>query len=435
MVDNPIPEELKSDHLFLLIGGNPLPNAVAGKLLLKPNGIVSLVHSEGAHGTFSVAQRLQSWFVSQGVEKEKVRLRGVHEFRPNSIIEGVEKELTEVMNKEKPSNIGLNYTGGTKAMSVHSYCTVARWARKQGIKMSFSYLDAGTLQMLFEVGSGNQILGYKENYVGRSLALGIADLLQLHGWNLLHPPVKTAMLPESARALAKAHADENTRQPWRAWITEVLEKECGRRDQEDNFDWKSSSQLKQITIPFPADPSLKFVVENLKKELQQFDESLSFAQIYDTLKIGPKEICQWLHGKWLEHYLLDELNNKISGAMKLHECAQNIEPKEVQFDVDVVAMRGYQLFAFSCGTDTEKIKGGKHRLKEKLFETYVRAKQIGGDEACAALVCPSQNPARLQQEMENVIGSAGRIQVFGQQHLEDLAQHLSQWIQIQSAEK
>lgn len=434
MAENPIPEELKSDHLFLLVGGNPLPNAVAGKLLLKPNGSVSLIHSEGAHSTFGVAQRLQSWFATQGIEKEKIRLKGVHEFRPNLIVEGIENELAEMVEKEIPATIGLNYTGGTKAMSVHSYRTVSRWASEKGVKSTFSYLDAGTLTMLFESPAGDIQSQQQERCVGRAVLLGIADLLQLHGWNLGNEPAKTPMLPESARALAKAHAGENTRQPWRDWITKVLEKECGRRDLDDNFDWKSSSELKHITIRFPSDQVLKFVVETLKKELQQSAESLSFAQVYESLSIGPKVICQWLHGKWLEHYLLDKLN-EISGDMKLHECAQNIEPKQIQFDVDVVAMRGYQLFAFSCGTDTEKIKGGKRRLKEKLFEAYVRAKQIGGDEACAALVCPSHNPALLQREMENVIGSAGRIQVFGQQHLEDLAQHLSQWIQIQSAEK
>ncbi len=31
---NPIPEHLRSDHLFLLVGTNPLPNGVAAKFLL-----------------------------------------------------------------------------------------------------------------------------------------------------------------------------------------------------------------------------------------------------------------------------------------------------------------------------------------------------------------------------------------------------------------
>ena len=34
MKDNPVPEELRSDHLFLLVGTNPLPNWVDRSVLL-----------------------------------------------------------------------------------------------------------------------------------------------------------------------------------------------------------------------------------------------------------------------------------------------------------------------------------------------------------------------------------------------------------------
>jgi hypothetical protein len=33
-----IPDSYKSDHLFLLVGTNPLPNFVAATLMLKPQG-------------------------------------------------------------------------------------------------------------------------------------------------------------------------------------------------------------------------------------------------------------------------------------------------------------------------------------------------------------------------------------------------------------
>jgi hypothetical protein len=34
-MDNPIPEELRSDYLFLLVGSNPLPGWVAASFLLR----------------------------------------------------------------------------------------------------------------------------------------------------------------------------------------------------------------------------------------------------------------------------------------------------------------------------------------------------------------------------------------------------------------
>lgn len=38
-------EKVQVDHLILLVGGNPLPNAVAGKLLARSGGTITLLHS------------------------------------------------------------------------------------------------------------------------------------------------------------------------------------------------------------------------------------------------------------------------------------------------------------------------------------------------------------------------------------------------------
>ena len=39
-----IPETWKTSHLIVLVGGNPLPNYVAGKTLLQENGVLHLLH-------------------------------------------------------------------------------------------------------------------------------------------------------------------------------------------------------------------------------------------------------------------------------------------------------------------------------------------------------------------------------------------------------
>lgn len=94
--------------------------------------------------------------------------------------------------------------------------------------------------------------------------------------------------------------------------------------------------------------------------------------------------------------------------------------------MDVIAIRGYQLFAFSCSTDTQK-----GRLKLKLFEAYIRAQQLGGDEARAALVSCSDDPDRLEQEMRRDVDPEGRIKVFGRKHFADLSTHIREWIKSQ----
>src|SRR6266850_1942355 len=118
----------KTEHLLLLVDGNPLPNAVAGKLLAESSGTITLVHSGGATGTAEVAQRLHTWLNGQKVA-ERVQLKEVGESNPTSIFTGVQERLNAV----HAQRVGLNYTGGTKAMSVHAYRAVAQWTTEKRV--------------------------------------------------------------------------------------------------------------------------------------------------------------------------------------------------------------------------------------------------------------------------------------------------------------
>jgi hypothetical protein len=103
--------------------------------------------------------------------------------------------------------------------------------------------------------------------------------------------------------------------------------------------------------------------------------------------------------------------------------------KDLWPEFDVVALRGYQLFFFSCATTAERKK-----LKSKLFEATIRARQIGGDEACVALVCLKTDPT-LEAEAQQALGSEGRIKVFHGAHQDNLQTHISNWIKQQSKEE
>jgi hypothetical protein len=104
-------------------------------------GTITLIHSENS---FQVAQRLQSWLF--GPSFRNVRLKEVGESHPVSITQKVRTELHAINARE----VGLHYTGGTKAMSVHAYRAVERWGQTNGVKPTFSYLDARRLQMEFD---------------------------------------------------------------------------------------------------------------------------------------------------------------------------------------------------------------------------------------------------------------------------------------------
>ena len=115
---------------------------------------------------------------------------------------------------------------------------------------------------------------------------------------------------------------------------------------------------------------------------------------------------------------------------RLHNLCTSIRVPTIgdkDFELDVIAIRDYQLYGFSCGTDTDS-NGGRGHLKLKLFEAYVRAKQLGGDEARVALVCSADDPEGLQAEIRRDL-EAPHIRVFGRKHLLNLAEEFTRWME------
>jgi len=403
------------DHLFLLIGGNPLPNAVAGKSLVLQGGAVTLLHSRE---TAAVAERLRTWLCSNGVSH--VELKQVEESSSASIFSKVQDQIQRI----QAQTLGLHYTGGTKAMSVHAYRAIERWAKEHDSVPVFSYLDARKLRMVFDPASPATGQQNRSVYVGRSVDMTLEDLLQLHGWTLQHAPTEKAVLPRSAVALAIACANNDAFDAWKEWTHRELRSKC-RLPNKDA--WKHGKALISNTLAFPNHDLLRDVVEALQQELEVSADHLDLSQFPNGS--DAKHLCEWLDGKWLEHYVLDIIRS-MATRLDLHQCAQNIETMGVLFDVDVVALRGYQLFACSCSTDS-----GKSLLKSKLFEAYIRARQLGGDEARVALVCCSDAPELVELEMRRDIDPEGRICVFGRKHLPRLAEYVSEWIQSQTGEE
>ncbi len=158
-----INDERKVDHLLLLVGGNPLPNVVAGKLLCKPNGKITLLHTVS---TKDIASEIRNWFVKNDVASGQVKLSEIDRLDGRKIFKSIKNILAE-----GESSVGLHYTGGTAAMAVHTHAAV----RERAHDPIFSYLDATTLCMRFD--DGGSI------YVGRpsELNLTIKDLFELQG--------------------------------------------------------------------------------------------------------------------------------------------------------------------------------------------------------------------------------------------------------------
>ena len=80
MTDFPIPEEYRSDFLFLLVGTNPLPNYVAARLLAQPDATVYVLHSdgEGSPSTKPIAQQLETCLYEIRPDLD-IKVRGISE--------------------------------------------------------------------------------------------------------------------------------------------------------------------------------------------------------------------------------------------------------------------------------------------------------------------------------------------------------------------
>lgn len=422
------------DHLILLVGGNPLPNAVAACALLRENGHITLLHSSS---TQHVATRLRNWLEARlGVPRVQIRPVPIEARSATEIYDAV-KGVAESRSSDA---IGLLYTGGTKPMSVHA-CRALREGQPHAL---FCDLDPGTLRLCFDE-SGTSA------YVGQEPKLMLEDLLNLHGWRLRKPDAQTLpsrttpLLLPVAEALRRYYTTSDL-SPWWQWIQKW------EKMWQDETHFKAvnkrrgtlSQKLAQLEVPLPEAASLAEVRAAMEQTLGQaassgilrFGPAAQAAGFNDTTD-PVAALCQFLHGTWLEHFLLHELQ-ALANQFDFHDIRLGVsieipddgkQPyQRTNFELDVVALRGYQLFAFSCGTS------GRKKLKLKLFELFARARQIGGDEARMGLVGMDFHGKSLQQEARRDLGTQ-RIRVFDQRSLGNLdryfRQELKQYIEQQ----
>ena len=397
----PSPESAEmSDHLILLVGGNPLPNYVAGQLLLREGGTLHLFHSEGRTGTGRVAQLLAARFPD--VDKKLVPVQARD---PGSVYRAISEHVEAI----KSERIGLHYTGGTKVMAVHAYQAV----RGTAPNAVFSHLDADTHELVIEVPTQDGPTTSRHDVLLHA-GLGLDDLLALHGIRRVSPARETVRLASLAHGLALLHGTEDGRMAWRD-ARQLLAPTTPARP------WSElRTAMKRAGVPAK-------LLDDLAGELgYSHDQPIV---LDDSAKVAgfksAKELTDWLAGTWLEEWTLESVRGLpdvvCEASLKLRfDLARN---QRQEFEIDVAVLHGYQLLALSCAVSPKE-----GTAKEKLLEVYTRAHQIGGDEARAAVVCTVEDTSKIEAEMEDLLGRAQRARVFGARDLRDLRQHIAQWL-------
>ena len=386
-------DDYKTEHLFLLIGSNPLPNYVAALILAKNSGNVYLLHSGGTHGTSEVADRLKTAIMKRKKELSKVECREVDESKSHIIFQRVDEVINEI---SRQTGIGLNYTGGTKAMAVHVY----RAIEKKGFAFPvFSYIDARTLSLVID-GKNEPI---KLNPLEMDCSMSLNELLSLHGYDV-STIRKKPFQPDFCQALAGTISQERAWRQWKTWISD-----------EKNF--QDLPDLAQY-------PALEEVRDAFDKMCNQQATPNLVANCLGFNRLV--QCSKWLRGEWLEEYVFSCLL-KITKECNINDLGVDLHPRRQgadKFNLDVAAIKGYQLFAISC-----MVSDRKPNCKEHLLEVYVRARQIGGDEARIGLVCCSSDSLALQKEINETWFDEGRVKVFGMKDLTELPSRLKDWFQ------
>ncbi|MBL8170416.1 MAG: DUF1887 family protein [Acidobacteria bacterium] len=414
MPENPIPSDLRCDHLFLLVGTNPLPDWVAAKLLLRDGGKLWLVHSQT---TNEVAIRLANYSTQNKLcQPQFVPVANPWDF------DSVRTALEAVLDSQQFDSVGLNYTGGTKVMSVHAHRVFANRFPQKAI---LSYLEAPYCLMHFEPVEPGYPRGYKIP-VGTldAVKFDFKELARLHeDFQRIHPKdkVKAWAIAEMVRDV---HQTFNGQLAWRKDCDAYLR----RRENRNKF--KSPAELQ--TQPIPCAHSFPRLAEALlRRPATGTNTLLDVVNASDGQFRNVTELAEWLDGKWLEHLVLGLLLEHQE-TYGIHSIGSNIEPSleseedskryKIQFEIDVAAMRGYQLHAISCYSGSTEAT-----CKLKLFEVFTRARQLGGDEARAALVCNVDDARKVEKQAGEVWDIKDRVKVFGRADLKNLGDRLKDW--------
>jgi hypothetical protein len=396
-------DEYRARNLILLVGGNPLPNYVAAMLLARDDGTIYMMHSPGKEGTLSIAERLE------GVLSSKHPLQKIVKIETDDTDGALIRQTTRDLSRDMNGTIGVHYTSGTKPMTRH---VTRELEARYPSRIISSYLDPRHLELVIEPPDATQ-----PQYVsvGRQVSLDLNELLELHGYKLSEIQTSPRHL-QVCQTLKDIHKDSDGLGAWRKYV-------------------RSLGDSGEVFLP--ADPKLQPVNDlfaricgNAKPTPQQVAEALGQFDAY-------VRYSKFFKGEWLENYGLDALSQAAQDLNIIHYGANLIafkpasDPKQkpVSLELDLAVMHSYQLFAISCrATDSAAM------AKEHFLEVYVRAQQLGGDEARVGLICflaPGQ-AMDLQREVEQAWDAQNRIKIFGREDMDRLAEALKDWIKSAS---
>ncbi len=321
--------------LILLIGGNPIANYALIEYF-KNNGdnkipkydSVMLVFTEK---TSNLANNIKSL-------QKNINFIEINLSNNESNLDYIQTIILDKLNELKNlKSIHLNYTGGRKPMSLGSYLAVDKY-KKRCQKI---YTDINPANYKLTLSDGKAFLD-GNNTISSKLNISIDDFYTLH------------------KSYKPANKQIENSEFYSKEFCQFLLEKCDKNEKEFYIDLWDKSDIKRL--------NWKNSIKNIYK-------------IDDISNNKLKKLQKFIKGIWLEEYLFDILN-EIKDEVNITDLAWNIEYKQEkdEFELDVIAIKGYKSFVFSCTTDK------KANIKQKGFEVAQRAEQIAGRGSSSFLI-------------------------------------------------
>ncbi len=358
--------------LVLLIGGNPIANYALIKFfkdyeskdkndLFKYDKVVLIYTNQTQELSKNIKNLNENIkFIDINLENNARDINGIKDKVKNKLLE-----------LENVNSVHLNYTGGTKPMSVGTFLAIEEFSSSD-INKVFSDISPSNYKLYLK----REEEFPKEGNIAQSVNVSIKEFCLLHGANI-------------------KKLDNKNSEFYNTKFIEYLLNEVKNNKDFIEFWKKDFKDLKE---------------ENWKVKLQFLDlEKISNNKL--------KKLQKFIKGIFLEEYIFYVLNG-LKDELKFTDLAWNVvieNKRKKEFELDIVITKGYTIYVISCTTDKRAY------IKQKAFEASIRAEQIGGIGAKPILIsfADKKITEKTKDEMINYAGK-NSFEILGFEDIKDI---------------
>lgn len=420
--------------LISLVGSNPIPVYCLNKYLLgeyrtdeelkripKPHKLLFVFSEDTKKYYEGIKKRLGDEY------KDIIEVCNLerNQTYADLIEEQIITKLDEINKKDKIETIILNNTGGTKPMAIYSTMAVYKFAEEnRNIQEIECYIDPiqnkvrlNSLLNPEKYNSSNSYLPEDKDLRFYLKDTSMEDILAIHGLPLncydegkLSPNSYEDIKIVSKEEL-KNFSYKIINEYWKEYtnfFSTLRKLEEIKRDYKFYKETLKEYYYEELGKKINPVSSQKF--KNIfntyleKEESSWLEESLpSIKNILDNVnRKNVDKIYKFLSGTWLEHYLMIAAEEAVEeeglkDEIKLYHsfvCYLDKNYDNSNFEIDLVALKGYQITVFTCTTDETK-----SLTKSKSFEGLHRVEQLGGEHAKLCIVNMKENKEELDREL------------------------------------